>query len=508
MAINEATQTDRQQPPIASPAESARRYRAPHRASYDLVVVGGGSAGLSGAGLGALLGAKVALIDREKLGGECLYTGCVPSKALLHVARVAQSARDAAKLGLSMHIDRVDFRAVAARVQQAIREVYDESDAPEHYIERGIDVIFGEAQFTGHDTLTINGQTITTKSALISVGSHPTVPNIPGLAEAGYRTNETVFEARELPARLVVIGGGPIGVELGQAFARLGSQVTMLQRPDRIIPKDEPEASAALHKRLVAEGVTILTNTEVVGVAQPGGAQGPKVVTARTPNGPVEIAADELLVSIGRSPNVQGLGLEAAGVAYDARKGIVVDELYRTSNPRVFAAGDVIGGYLFTHTAAQQARVAVRNALLPVHAKRDERVTPWATFTEPEVAHVGLTEAEARAAHGEEVRVYVQSFREVDRAVADDAADGFVKLIVGAKGKLLGAQIVGESAGEFINELALVMKADLSVGEIAATVHVYPTVALSLQQAAGQYSLERTAASGGVKLLRRLVGLG
>ncbi|MEO7000918.1 MAG: FAD-dependent oxidoreductase [Ktedonobacterales bacterium] len=489
---------------IAPPAESARRYRTPQRDRYDLVVLGGGSAGLSAATLGTVLGAQVALIDREKLGGECLYTGCVPSKALLHVARVAHQARTAASLGLSIQVGPVDLAAVAQHVQEVIGEVYVESDAVEHYIERGIDVIFGEAHFTDANTLSINGQAITAKAFVIATGSHPTVPAIPGLVEAGYLTNETVFSAQHLPPRLTVLGGGPIGVELGQAFARLGSQVTIIQRPDRILPKDEPEASQVLLQRLVAEGVTVHTHTELLGVTQRDGA---KIAHVRSTSGETsgetfEVAGEELLVAIGRTPNVDGLGLEAAGVTCDPRKGVRVDEYYRTSNARIFAAGDVIGGYLFTHAAALQARVAARNALVPVRAKRDERIMPWATFTEPEVAHVGLTEAEARAAHGNDVVVVSQPFSGVDRAITDDATDGFVKLVAKRDGKLLGGEIVGAAAGEFINELALALQANLSLNDLAATTHVYPTMALAVQQAAGEFTLARTASSRAVKLLR------
>ena len=498
--INAAGTQSPATPVIASPTESSRRYRAPHRSRYDLVVLGGGSAGLSAATLGTVLGAQVALIDREKLGGECLYTGCVPSKALLHVARVAQQARTAAALGLNIQVGPVDLAAVARHVQAVIGEVYVESDAAEHYIERGIDVIFGEARFTDANTLSINGQAITAKAFLIAVGSHPTVPPIPGLAEAGYLTNETIFSAQYLPPRLTVLGGGPIGVELGQAFARLGSQVTIIQRPDHILPKDEPEAAQVLLQRLVAEGVTVHTNTELLGVSQRDGA---KIAHVRSKSGETfEVAGDELLVAIGRTPSVDGLGLDAAGVAYDPRKGIGVDEYYRTSNSHIYAAGDVIGGYLFTHAAALQARVAARNALVPVRAKRDERIMPWATFTEPEVAHVGLTEAEAHTAHGDDVVVVSQQFSGVDRAITDDATDGFVKLVAKRDGKLLGAEIVGAAAGEFINELALALQANLSLNDLAATTHVYPTVALAVQQAAGQFTLARAANSRAVKLLR------
>lgn len=490
-------------PSIATPAEAAARYRAPGRATYDMVILGGGSAGLPAAGLARALGASVLLLDRERLGGECLNTGCVPSKALLHVARVAHEIQHAGELGLSARLDPVDLGAVAHRVSEAIAEVYRESDAPENYIKLGVDVAFGEVRFTAPTRLTVNGQTVTGKHFLVCTGSHPAVPQTSGLAEAGYLTNDNVFDPRALPASLAVIGGGPIGVELGQAFARLGARVTILQRPDRILPKDEPEVSALLHQTLVADGITIHTGAEVRAVAL---RDGHKVLTVKMAAGEMEVVADEILVAVGRAPAIADLGLDAAGVKTDARKGILVDKRLRTSNPRVYAAGDVIGGYLFTHAAAKEALLAVRNALLPgvAGAALDEAVMPWATFTEPEAAHVGLTEAEARARHGSGVVVYSQPLTGVDRAVTDLGTAGFTKLIADGRGKLLGATIVGASAGELINELALALQAKLDLGQLATTTHVYPTLALSIQQAAGKYSVARLAKSGVVRLLRRL----
>ncbi|MBF6589074.1 MAG: FAD-dependent oxidoreductase [Ktedonobacterales bacterium] len=487
---------------IATPEAAAARYRAPNRDAYDLIILGGGSAGLPAARLARTFGASVLLLDRDRLGGECLNTGCVPSKALLHVARAARTIQRAGELGLSASLDSVDLGAVADRVRAAIAEVYRESDAPEHYLARGVEVAFGEVRFTSATTLLVNGRAITGKHFLICTGSHPTLPPTPGLAEVGYLTNESVFDVRTLPASLAIVGGGPIGVELGQAFARLGTRVTILQRPERIIPKDEPEASAALHAALLADRITIHTGTEVQSVAPRDGL---KVLTVSGPEGQRELAVTEILVAIGRTPTVADLGLEAAGIAYDERRGIKVDAHLRTTNGRAYAAGDVIGGYLFTHAASREALVAVRNALLPSFTRQalDQRVMPWATFTEPEVAHVGLTEAEARQRYGSSVEVFTQPFKEVDRAVTDLGADGFTKLVAGRDGKLLGATIVGATAGELINELAVALRASVTLSQLAATTHVYPTLALSIQQAAGMRSLARTAKSGTVRLLRR-----
>ena len=488
---------------VATPEEAAARLQRLPADQYDVVVIGAGSGGLSGASMARAFGARVALLERERFGGECLYTGCVASKALLHVARVAAQIRQASALGLSAQLGPVDLGAVADHVQRVIAEVYTDSDAPEHYADLGIDVAIGESRFESPSTVSVNGQTITAKHALISTGSHPVVPPIPGLAESGFLTNETIFTARQLPSRLLVIGGGPIGCELGQAFARLGSRVTLLQRPDHIIPKDEPEASAILRDRLAREGVTILTGAAAARVSTRGGE---KIVEVTTPQGTCEIAVDEILVAVGRAPNVRELNLAAAQIAYDPHKGITVDANMRTSNARVYAAGDVTGGYLFTHAAARQARAAIRNMLFPSQSKIDERVTPWATFTDPEVAHVGLTEAEARRRHGAETQVYTQAMSGVDRAVTEGETEGFTKLICDKKGTILGAEIVGPSAGEFINEIALAMQQDLTMQQLANTTHAYPTVALSVQQAAGAFSLERATSSGVVKLLRKFGG--
>ena len=486
---------------LSAAGAKSDRYRTLRRRQYDLIVIGGGSAGISAAQLAATLGARVALLDREALGGECLFTGCVPSKALLHVAHTAAQVRAAGALGLETQLAPVDLGQVANYVQRAIQTVQAQSDNPAHFVEMGVDIAFGAVRFTRRDSVTVNGQPVRAKRFLIATGSHATVPPIPGLAGSDYLTNETIFSLRDLPRRLGIIGGGPVGCELGQAFARLGSQVTILQRAERLLPKDEPEASALLRSRLEAEGVVVETQANVTQVER---REDKKVVRFDTPAGARDIETDAILVAVGRSPNIAGLQLDVAGVRYDTRTGIAVDARLRTSNSCIYAAGDVIGGYRFTHAAARQGRTAVRNALFPGSARLDERVMPWATFTEPVVAHVGLTETQARQRHGESVRVFVQPFREVDRAMTDNAPEGFVKLVGAQDGALLGAQVVGRSAGEYINELALALQGQLSLVDLAATTHVYPTMALAIQQAAGQYTSGKLGRSRFVRVMRLL----
>jgi pyruvate/2-oxoglutarate dehydrogenase complex dihydrolipoamide dehydrogenase (E3) component len=485
---------------IATDADSAALFRHLPRATYDLAIIGGGSAGISAAELAAALGARVALLDREKLGGECLYTGCVPSKALLHVAQVAASIRTASVLGLDAHLAPVALSGVADYVGRAIQAIYDRDENPEHFQRLGVDVAFGDVCFLSPDTLAVNDRPVRAKRFLIATGSRAAVPPIPGLAEMGYLTNETIFALRTLPARLAIIGGGPVGCELGQAFARLGSRVAILQRPDRLLPRDEPEAGALLHDQLEADGVRVIVRAEVTAAAR---RDGDHVVTFQADGVDGELVVDAILVAVGRAPNVESLDLEASGVRYDARQGITVDKYLRTSNARIYAVGDVIGGERFTHAAALQARTAVRNALFPGGKALDERVMPWTTFTEPEVAHLGLSEAQARQRYGGAVRTFVQSMRGVDRAVTDGVTEGFVKLVATAHGKLLGAQIVAPHAGEYINELALALRTNRGLADLAATTHVYPTLALAIQQAAGQFTSARLTRSRLVPLLRR-----
>ncbi|HEY8285380.1 MAG TPA: FAD-dependent oxidoreductase [Chloroflexota bacterium] len=460
---------------------------------FDLVVIGGGSAGLIAAGVATELGARVALLDKERLGGECLWTGCVPSKALIASARAAHQTRDLGALGLSGYLDPVDLGAVMDRVQGVIQAVYRGEDA-ETMRKLGIDVRFGEVVFRSAHELTVDGLRLRGRAFLLCTGSSPALPDIEGLLDSGYLTNETIFNLRELPNHLIVAGGGPVGVELAQAFRRLGSAVTVLAGERGLLPREDDEVRRAVHDLFHREGIAV-SRSRLVGIVRT--AEGLQVRTAGQ-DGEGSLLGDRLLLALGRRPNVEGLGLERAGVTYNLKQGITIDNYLRTSAPRIFACGDVTGPYRFTHAAGFQAAAAVRNALFPaLKSKAHLEPMPWTTFTDPEVARVGQTEAEARRAHGK-VLVLRAEFAHTDRALAEGRTDGFVKLIVTPwRGRILGCHIVGPQAGELIQEVTLAMRRGLSVRALADTIHVYPTLAMTVQQAAldfyGQWPLYKLA---------------
>lgn len=498
---------------------------------YDLVVIGGGSAGLVAAVGAAKLGARVALVERRALGGDCLYTGCVPSKALIRSARFAWEAGRAGEFGFEPRPARFaggSFASVTERVRRVI-EVVEAHDAPEVFRREGVEVVFAEPRFvsphellleevreTGtrdgaHETKTNTPptpgerRTLRSRRFCVATGSRPAVPPVEGLAEAGFVTNEQVFNLRELPRALVVLGGGAVGLELGQAFARFGSEVTIVEMGERLLPKEDEEVSAFLAAVLREEGLRVLTSAKVVRAARAGGR---KRVTVEQGGARLEVDADEILVAAGREANVAGLNLEAAGVGYDGRR-IHTDDYLRTSAPSVYAAGDVTGHFQFTHTAAYEAALVVRNALFfwPLRQKADFRVVPWATFTAPEAARVGLTEREARERFGAGVRVYRSGFAENDRAQAEGATRGFVKLVCAGRGeKIVGASIVGAHAGELIHEVVLAMKRRLGVAALGGLIHVYPTLTQVTQKAALDAVLAKLSAPLARALLARYFG--
>ncbi len=457
---------------------------------FDLIVIGGGSAGLVVAGGAAQLGARVALVEKKALGGDCLYTGCVPSKTLIRSARFAADVRRATDFGfapISLEFGNGQFAAITNRVRRVI-ETVGERDRPERFESWGVKVIFASPRFLSPHELELthndgSRKVITARRFCISTGSSPAVPPIKGLEEAGFLTNEEVFKLESLPEELVVLGGGPVGLELGQSFVRFGSQVTVVEKGNRLLPKEDEELSAKLEGILRSEGMGILLNQKAVSVTQTNGR---KVLTIESEGHQHDLTADAILVATGRRPNIAGLNLEAAGVRYDKQR-IFTDEYLRTSARHIFAAGDVTGHFPFTHMAAYEASVVIRNSLLfwPLLKKTDFRVVPWTTFTDPEVARVGLTEKEAKEKFGAtKVQIYRTHFADNDRAQAEEETRGFAKIVcTGRKSHIVGAHIVGPHAGELIHEVVLAMKLRVSITALGSMIHVYPTLTQINQQA-------------------------
>ena len=467
---------------------------------YNLVVVGAGTAGLVTTAVAAGLGARVALVERHLMGGDCLNVGCVPSKGIIRAARVWAAARNGAEFGLRLP-DGVagDFSVALARMRQ-IRADLAPVDSVQRFADLGVDVFLGAGRFTGPDRLAVGDATLRFARAAICTGARATAPPIPGLADAGYRTNETIFSLTELPRRLAVIGAGPIGCELAQAFARFGSEVTLLEIAPHILPREDPDAAEVVQARMTRDGVRFACDAaiEVIETVPPAGGAGVGAGVAgperriRYAAGGTshEVTVDEILVGSGRTPNVEGLDLEAAGVAYD-RPGVEVDRYLRTTNPRIYAAGDICFPFKFTHTADAMAQILIQNALFPHplglgRASTDGLIIPWCTYTEPEIAHVGLYAADARK-RGIEIETFTQPLAEVDRAVLDGEDAGFARVHL-RKGtdRILGATIVAADAGNLISEVTVAMKAGAGLGTIGATIHPYPTQAEALRKVAAQ----------------------
>jgi pyruvate/2-oxoglutarate dehydrogenase complex dihydrolipoamide dehydrogenase (E3) component len=455
--------------------------------TYDIVVIGGGTAGLVAAAGSAGLGARVALVERRRLGGECLWTGCVPSKALLAAAAAAHEARGAARFGVRAASVEVDFGAVMAWVRAAQQRIAPH-DSPERFRGLGVDVIEGTARFTGARALAVDGRHVAAKRIVVAAGSRPAVPSIPGLTDAPFHTNETVFELDRLPGTLVVLGAGPIGLEFAQAFARLGSTVHVIDSASRLLPREDEETAGLLRRHLEDEGVHIHLATAATRVVRAGA--GVRVEAAGPGGEPFVLGADTLLLATGRSPELAPLELSRAGV--DATgEGIAVDRTLRTTAAGVWASGDCVGPLHFTHVADYQSRLVVRNAFVPLAARADYRAVPWVIYTQPELAHVGLTEAEARARHGDQVRVWRRPLAELDRAVTDGHTDGLVKLVTDPRGRILGGHILAPRAGEMIMEVTLAMRRGLPAAALATLVHPYPTYGEATRQAADGFYKSR-----------------
>ena len=459
----------------------------PTRYDYNMVVVGAGSAGLVSAYIAAATKARVALVERHKMGGDCLNTGCVPSKALLRSAKLLSHMARSREFGIADATARVDFAQVMDRVQRVVTAI-EPHDSPERYTGLGVEVVAGTARITSPWTVAVEtaagSRTLTTRSIVIAAGARPFVPPIPGLDAVGYLTSDTVWGLRVLPRRLVVLGGGPIGCELTQAFARFGSQVTQVEMTPRLLAREDPEVSALIEARIVREGVRVLTaHTATQFVVE----QGEKTLVATHDSREVRVPFDEVLVAVGRVANTTGYGLEELGIGVTTARTVQTDDYLQTIYPNIFACGDVAGPFQFTHTAAHQAWYAAVNALFGTFKryKADYRVIPWTTFTDPEVARVGLNEQDARAKQVPHT-VSVYDLAELDRAIADEEAHGFVKVLTTpGTDRILGVTCVGDHAGDLLAEYVLAMKHGLGLNKILGTIHTYPTLAEANKYAAG-----------------------
>ncbi|WP_417787457.1 FAD-dependent oxidoreductase [Stutzerimonas xanthomarina] len=459
----------------------------PRHFDRNLVVIGAGSGGLVSAYIAAAIKAKVTLIEKHKMGGDCLNTGCVPSKALIRSARLARDMKKAEQLGFQPVDTEVDFAAVMARIQRVIATV-EPHDSVERYTGLGVEVIEGEARITSPWTVEVNGQRITTRAIVIATGAGPTVPSIPGIEQVAPLTSDTVWALREQPKRLLVLGGGPIGCELAQAFQRLGCQVTLVQRNERLLPREDADASAAVLAGLRADGVNVCLqhNAEHFRVIE---GQRQLVCRSVDSDGEVVIEFDQALLALGRTANIKGFGAEELRLEVRDNGTLATDDYLATRFPNIYAVGDVTGPFQFTHVSSHQAWYGAVNGLFGglKRFKVDYRVIPWATFTDPEVAHVGLNEQEAQA-QGVAYEVTRFDMDELDRAIADEAAHGYIKVLtVPGKDRILGATIVGEHAGDLITEYVAAMKHGLGLNKILGTIHIYPTLAEANKSVAGEW---------------------
>ena len=455
---------------------------------YNFVVIGAGTAGLVTAVGAAGLGAKVALIERHLLGGDCLNYGCVPSKCIIRSSRTVGEVRDARQFGLRIPKGaEVDFPAVMERMRR-LRAKISHHDSAERFRELGVDVFLGEGRFSSPDTVEVDGKILKFKKAVIATGARAFHPPIEGLADAGFLTNETVFSLTERPESLLVIGGGPLGCELAQTFHRLGSQVTIVDRAPHLLTREDSDAAEILQNAFLRDGIRLILECQIDRVQQKDGR---KVVHFECDDKNETVAVDEILVGAGRVPNVDGLNLEAAEVEYDQREGVLVNDHLQTTNHHIYAAGDICLKYKFTHTADATARIVIQNALFLGRKKLSALTIPWCTYTDPEIAHVGMYEQEA-VERGIEVDTFVRPLVDVDRAIADGEEEGFVKMHV-RKGtdKILGATIVARHAGEMISELTLAIVADIGLKTISSVIHPYPTQAEAIRQVADDYNRTR-----------------
>jgi len=464
---------------------------------YDLIIIGGGSAGLVAAKFAKGLGKRVAIVEKDKLGGDCTHFGCVPSKALLKSAHVAADLKNAEKYGLSIDDSTLDTSNVLSHIKNIIAGVYT-GETPEVFREEGIDIIPGYASFMNDYQIDVSGRVYESEKFVIATGSSPFIPDIKGLSDIDYLTNETIFSMDKLPESLLAIGGGPIGVELASAMSSLGVDVALVERSANILPKEDAELTSLLKEKLKDDCLKILNNTKVLEIEDMG-----NFIRAKTEGEVDEISAEKVLVAVGRRANLDGLKLEKTSVKRDS-KGILVDEYLRTAAKNIYACGDVVPPYQFTHVADYEAVIAVRNAFLPFRQKRDYSSVSWATYTEPELARGGLTESEAVSRFGKDnVRVFKYKYEHVDRGITDSNTLGLAKYITNKKGKLVGIHILGSRAGEVIHEPMLAMKNGIPFHKIKDMIHIYPTYSYVVRQPSKYAAIEMILDNPLVKLLKR-----
>lgn len=452
--------------------------------THDLIIIGGGSAGLSLASVASRLGVKVALVDAGTLGGDCLHYGCVPSKTLIHSAKVAHLARNGADYGISSGSVNVDFAAVMERVRKVIGVIQEHADNPDRFRKMGCDVWTNtKATFVHPHMINVGDKNITGKKIAICVGTRPSTLPLPGLKETGYLTNETVFSLTKQPKSLLIIGSGPIGCELAQAFQRLGTQVILVNRSDQILGKEDSDVQKVLREVFEQEGIDLRLGIEMKEIKKENGM---KILVYQKDGKQMTTEAEEILVAAGRTSNADTLTVENAGIELDERGYVKTDAKLRTSQRHIYAAGDVTGHLQFTHSAGYEAGIIVSNGILHFPATVNLDAIPWTTFTDPEVASTGLNETRAKE-KGIAYRVSVFPFAHQDRALAEGENHGFIKLLLGSRDRILGCQIVGPNAGELIHEWIVARNADIPLKKLSRMVHVYPTLAMANQQAAGEY---------------------
>jgi pyruvate/2-oxoglutarate dehydrogenase complex dihydrolipoamide dehydrogenase (E3) component len=454
---------------------------------YNLVVIGAGTAGIVAATGAGVLGARVAIIERSLLGGDCLNWGCVPSKSLIRCARAAHEVREAGRFGVTVESHHVDFAAAMQYVRQQ-RATVSYHDSVTHFQKYHVDLFFGDAQFAGPNHLNVNGETLRFKKAIIASGSRAFIPPIEGLQEAGFLTNETVFSLTERPARLAIIGGGPVGCELAQSFQRLGSEVILFNQSPHLLPREDSDVADIVQQVFLREGITLLLHTTVTQVTTH---QGKKTLRYERHNETSEITVDEILVATGRTPNIETLNLDAARVAYDQRSGVHINDYMQTSNSDIYAAGDVCLQRKFTHSADASARIALQNALFMGRERLSALTIPWCTFTDPEVAHVGIHEEEA-IRRDMDINTFSIDMKDLDRAITEGIKDGLIKIHVkGGSDQIVGATIVGHNAGELISHISMAIASNIGLKKIANVVYPYPVLTEAIHKIADSYNMTR-----------------